>query len=165
MDVDTDVKRSDDERGPSKPRGERDRQNSVRERERDHERDRERRDRSRASTPGRLRISTLTDLPIARRRSDHWDGDDKRTDVRFFSPLFVARLCSDAVFRGCSGARPVDGTDRGLVLVLADAPLRRVGDAGAVEGAVRALAHLRAVEVVGTAADATRPYPGHWEDQ
>jgi len=61
MDVDADMKRSDDERAPSKPRGERDRRDSVRERERDRERDRERRDRSRASSPGRLRVSTLTD--------------------------------------------------------------------------------------------------------
>ena len=51
MDVDADMKRSDDERGPSKPRGERDRRDSVRERERDRGGDRERRDRSRASSP------------------------------------------------------------------------------------------------------------------
>lgn len=84
MDVDADMKRSDDERGPSKPRGERDRRDSVRERERD----RERRDRSRAFSPSRLRVSTLIDLPIARRRGDHWEGDDRRNDVRFFSLFF-----------------------------------------------------------------------------
>ena len=84
MDADAEMKRSDDERGPSKPRGERDRRDSVRERERD----RERRDRSRASSPGRFRVSTLRDLFTARRRSDHWDGDDRRNEVRLFSQIF-----------------------------------------------------------------------------
>jgi hypothetical protein len=92
MDVDADMKREDDERGPSKPRGERDRRDSVRERERDRERDRERRDRSRAPSSGRFRVSTLTTLPTARRRSDHWEGDDRRTDVRFFSRVFSLKL-------------------------------------------------------------------------
>ena len=84
MDADAEMKRSDDERAPSKPRVERDRRDSVRERERD----RDRRDRSRASSPARFRVSTLRYLPTARRRSDHWDGDDRRTDVRFFSQFF-----------------------------------------------------------------------------
>jgi hypothetical protein len=88
MDVDADTKREDDERGPSKPRGERDRRDSVREREKDRERDRDRRDRSRASSPARRRAEMLTDLPLARRRGDHWDGEDRRNDVRLFSPFF-----------------------------------------------------------------------------
>ena len=163
MDVDADVKRSDDERGPTKPRGERDRRDSVRERERD----RERRDRSRVSAPARLRASTLTDLPIARRRGDHWEGDDRRTDVRFFSPNFFFSLELTFLFGRCSGARHVDGTGQGPGpgLALADTPLRRADGAGVVEQGVRAPAHLRAVAVVEPAADATSPSPGRWADR
>lgn len=70
---------------------------------------------------------------------------------------------STDVSGGCSGARHVEGTGQGPVLVpvLVDAPLRRVDDAGVEEEAVRARAHLHVVGVVGPAADATRPSPGH----
>ena len=93
-------------------------------------------------------------------------GKAKTGETKYaFSPKFS---CStDFVFGSSNGARHVDGTGQGLVLVLvlADAPFRRADDAGVAEEAVRVRAQLRVVGVVGPAADATRPSPGRWEDQ
>lgn len=162
MDVDADMKRSDDERGPSKPRGERDRRDSVRERERDRERDRERRDRSRASSPVGLVFRRW--LTYLQHDAGVTIGTATTEETTCAFSLNFSRP-TDFVSGGCSGARHVVGTGRGpvLILVLTDAPLRRVDDAGVVEEAVRVRAHLRVVGVLGLAADATRPSPGRWE--